>query len=89
MSKSYKSEAEKFHRELDFYRATARSNKPRLEDNPFLEKQITFWIEGTRFFISELEIWDQLRDAEECEKTIHKIQEALDRMQRLIDQLVE
>jgi hypothetical protein len=59
MSKSHQSEVEKFHHELDHYRATARSKKHRLQNNPFLVKQNTFWIEGKRFSISKLEIWDQ------------------------------
>ena len=87
MSKSYQSDIEKFQRELDHCRSLAKANKDWLEQNPIIEKQVTFWVEGIRFLISELEIWERFENANKCKETAYKAQRALNRLGELLNQL--
>lgn len=48
--------------ELKTNHAILLQNQQRLEDNEWLAKPISFWMESIRFLISEMEIWDQLHD---------------------------
>jgi len=89
MSESYQSDIERLNRELDRYRSIAKINKASLEENIWVAKQFIFWVEGTRFLISELEIWERVGNSNKCEETVRKIQHALDHLHELLDQLEE
>ncbi len=89
MSKSNRSELEKFNDELDTYRSIAERNRHRLDEEPLLDKQLSFWFESTRFLISELEIWNQLGNNEKYEETVVKTQKVLDRVHALIIRFIE
>ena len=85
MSESYQSDILRFHRELDICYTLAKTNKARLKEHPLVEKQITFWIEGTRFLISELEIWERMGNLSKCDETVYKVQQALDHLHELLE----
>lgn len=87
MNKSVRLHIDKFDQELEGYRLFAIKNKALLQKNPWLEKQITFWMESTRFLVAELEIWDQLDNETKCAEVIRRTQKSLDRLFRLIEQL--
>lgn len=89
MSRSYLSEIAKFNQELAQYLSVANRNKQQLENSRMLAKQIVFWTESAKFLITELEIWDRFENEEKCEKSILKIQRALDRLHDLVTQLDE
>lgn len=87
MSKSNRPEIEEFHRQMETCRSIVTRNKDLLEEDIWLEKQITFWTESTRFLITELEIWDQHGNSDKYQLTITKLQKSLDRLHELIRQL--
>lgn|SRR5690242_6514243 len=78
---------EKFDQELESHRLFTIKNKELLQKNPWLDKQITFWMESTRFLVAELEIWDRLGNETKCAEVITRAQKSLDRLYRLIEQV--
>lgn len=87
MSKYIRLDIESFNKELESYRITVVKNKASLSSKPWLEKQIFFWMESTRFLISELEIWNELGDHVRCAETTVRIQKALERVSMMMQQL--
>ena len=87
MSKPNRPEIEGFHRQIETCRSIVARNKDLLEEDAWLEKQITFWTESTRFLITELEIWDQQGNSDKYQLTITMLQKSLDRLHELIRQL--
>ncbi len=87
MNKHVQSNIEKFDQELEGYRLFVISNKELLKRNLWLERQITFWMESSRFLIAELQIWDELGDSTKCNEVAARAQKALSRLFRLIEQL--
>ena len=87
MNKCVQSNIEKFDQELEGYRLFVISNKELLKQNLWLERQITFWMESSRFLIAELQIWDELGDSTKCAEVTARAQKALSRLFRLIEQL--
>ena len=89
MRKPIRSDTQRFQRELDNYRTTLADLSKDGEIDPFVGKQISFWMESARFFISELEIWDKLGDKAKYYVAVKKVQKALDQVDELIFQLIE
>ncbi len=87
MSKHVQLNIEKFDQELEGYRLFVISNKELLKRNLWLERQITFWMESSRFLIAELQIWDELGDSTKCTEITARTQKALSRLFRLTEQL--
>lgn len=87
MSKTDRAEIQELHRQMDTYRSIIKRNNGRLEHDIWLEKQIRFWMESTRFLITELEIWDRLGNETKCVETTSKAQKALDTLYDLLRQL--
>lgn len=87
MNKSVQSEIEGFRRQLSLYGVIIKRNKNRLENDPWLERQIAFWMESLRFLLKELEIWDQVGNQTKCQDVIDKTQKAADHLHELIRQL--
>lgn len=87
MSKSNRPEIEEFHRQLETCRSIVARNKELLEEDSWLEKQLIFWAESTRFLITELEIWDQQGNSDKYQFTITRLEKSLDRLHELIRQL--
>jgi hypothetical protein len=78
---------EKFDVELESYRLLLIKKKELLKANPWLDKQITFWLESSRFLIAELQIWNELGEYTKCAEVIVRAKKSLDRLFRLIEQL--
>ena len=78
---------ERFDAELESYRLLTIKKKELLKQNLWLDKQIIFWMESTRFLVAELEIWGQLDNQTKCNEVIGGTQKSLDRLFRLIEQL--
>lgn len=89
MNKFVGFDTEKLQRELDAYKLTAIDLFENREINPFLDKQLRFWMESARFFIAELEIWYKMKNAEKCEAALTRAQKALDHVNELLTQLTE
>lgn len=87
MNKSTRPETQAFYQALKAYSLIVKKNKATLEENPWLKKQVTFWIESVCFLITELEVWDQMGDRRKCEATILKAQKALNHISELPKQL--
>ncbi len=86
MNKYVRLDMESFKKELESYKNIVIKNQEFLKSQPWLEKQIFFWMESTRFLISELEIWNQLDDPAKCAETTVRIQKALERVNKMIQQ---
>ena len=84
MNSSAQSDKERFERELSHYRSLAKTNKRELDGKPFVSVRLSFWMESVRFLITELEIWDYMRNAARYEETINKIHKAFHYIHRLV-----
>jgi len=89
MSKSSLTDVQRFQGELKRYRVIISENKQRLENHPLLAKQIDFWVESSRFLLTELEIWDRLGNRNKYNVTYNNARKAIDYLYTLIDQLPE
>jgi hypothetical protein len=78
-----------FHLQLAKYRSIAEKFKRMQEKNPLLYHQVEFWIESAQFCITELEIWQSLKDKPKYNDALHKAQETLERVHHLTTQLME
>ena len=87
MNKYVRLDVEGFKQELESYRKIVTKNQEALDSKPGLEKQIFFWMESTRFLLSELEIWNELGDDAKCAETTVRIQQVLGRLHKMIQQL--
>lgn len=87
MESAFRKEIEQFQNELANDRFIIERNQERLENDSWLDKQIRFWVESTRFLISELEIWDKLDNHEKGAQTCIKAQKALDHLYELLREL--
>lgn len=89
MSKSSRPDVLRFQHELEKCRAIINKNNGSLENNPLLARQIDFWMESTRFLITELEIWDRLGKPPNYDATYNRLRKAMDYLYTLIEQLTE
>lgn len=87
MNKDVQLNIERFDQELEGYRLLVIKNKEILKDNPWLDSQITFWMETTRFLIAEVQIWDQMGNSIKCEEVTVRVQKSLNRLFRLTEQI--
>ena len=84
MRRSGQSDKAHYEAELRHYRSMAKTNKRALEGKPFLAVHLNFWLESTRFLITELEIWEYQRNKAKYYQTIDKINKALNHLHRLV-----
>lgn len=89
MKRPTRSDQEQFRRELEIYSSTITELAKRRQETSFMEKQTIFWTESARFLITELEIWDKMREDTRYDATVVKIQKIFQRLNGLINQLTE
>ena len=87
MSKNVQKEIERIKSELAGNRYIIERNNESLADDRWLHKQILFWMESTRFLVTELEIWNRTGNDKKCAETTLKAQKALDTLDELFEQL--
>ena len=50
-------------------------------------KQVTFWVEGSRFLLSELDVWERLGNTQKCAEIVHILQGVLNHLRDLLEQM--
>lgn len=87
MSTNIHEEIERIKTELATNHCIIERNNQRLESDPWLEQQIIFRMENTRFLITELESCDREGNDTKCAETTLKAQKVLDGLYELLRQL--
>ena len=81
------SDQEDFQQELDALRSILQQNLQKLNQDPFLDTRLEFWLESANFLVTEMDIWERVGDVGKREQAVERMQKVLGILQELIDHL--
>lgn len=83
------SDHDDFRDELDSLRLILQKNLQKLNQDPFLDTQVEFWLESAKFMETNIEIWEEAGNTHKRQQAMERMRKVLDVLQQLIDQLNE
>lgn len=89
MNEIKRAEIKQLAAELDRSRSLLKKTKLWLEDDPVIDKHLSFWLESAQFLITELEIWEDLKNETKYEETLIRVRNVLSYIHQVLTQFGE
>ena len=89
VSNDFRNKSENLLQQLGGCKFIAEINRDVLNKDPFLKEFLAFKMDVTQSYISELQIYERLRDQSKCKSAIENAELFLEQIQSIIDRMLD